>query len=89
VPVGVMPCSRICAVDASNNASPSGLSANVRALTTYAALTSSDRHRQAAEEALATAAMLAGRDEVGGRPAAHACRHWVCERPVTDPAVAV
>jgi uncharacterized protein YyaL (SSP411 family) len=86
VPVGVMPCWRICAVDALNNASPSGLSANVRALTTYAALTGSDRHRQAAGEALATAAMLAGRTEVGGRAAAYACRHRVCERPVIDPA---
>jgi uncharacterized protein len=47
--------------DASDNASPSGLSATVHALATYAALTGSGRHRQAAEEALATAATLAQR----------------------------
>ncbi len=38
--------------DPSDNASPSGLSAMVHALSTYAALTGSGRHRQAAEEAL-------------------------------------
>ena len=47
--------------DASDNASPSGLSATVHALATYAALTGSGAHRQAAEEALATAATLAER----------------------------
>ncbi len=47
--------------DASDNASPSGLSATVHALATYAALTGSGGHRQAAEEALATAATLAER----------------------------
>ena len=47
--------------DASDNASPSGLSATVHALATYAALTGSGRHRQAAEEALATVATLAER----------------------------
>jgi uncharacterized protein YyaL (SSP411 family) len=47
--------------DAADNASPSGLSATVHALATYAALTGSARHRQAAEEALTTAAMLAER----------------------------
>jgi uncharacterized protein len=40
--------------DPSDNASPSGLSAMVHALATYAALTGSGRHRQAAEEALGT-----------------------------------
>jgi uncharacterized protein YyaL (SSP411 family) len=40
--------------DPSDNASPSGLSAMVHALSTYAALTGSGRHRQAAEEALGT-----------------------------------
>jgi uncharacterized protein YyaL (SSP411 family) len=47
--------------DPSDNASPSGLSATVHALTTYAALTGSGRHRQAAEEALATTRALAER----------------------------
>ena len=45
--------------DPSDNASPSGLSSTVHALSTYAALTGSGRHRQAAEEALATVAALA------------------------------
>ncbi len=45
--------------DPSDNASPSGLSSMVHALSTYAALTGSGRHRQAAEEALATVAALA------------------------------
>ncbi len=47
--------------DPSDNASPSGLSATVHALAEYAALTGSGRHRQAAEEALATVAALAER----------------------------
>lgn len=47
--------------DPSDNASPSGLSATVHALAEYAALTGSGRHRQAAEEALATVATLAER----------------------------
>ena len=47
--------------DPSDNASPSGLSATVHALATYAALTGSGRHRQAAEEALATTRALAER----------------------------
>ncbi len=47
--------------DPSDNASPSGLSATIHALATYAALTGSGRHRQAAEEALATVAGLAQR----------------------------
>jgi hypothetical protein len=47
--------------DPSDNASPSGLSATVHALTTYSALTGSGRHRQAAEEALATTRALAER----------------------------
>jgi uncharacterized protein len=47
--------------DPSDNASPSGLSATVHALTTYSALTGSGRHRQAAEEALATTRTLAER----------------------------
>ncbi|WP_426241732.1 thioredoxin domain-containing protein [Nocardioides sp. LHG3406-4] len=44
--------------DPSDNASPSGLSSTVHALSTYAALTGSGRHRQAAEEALASVAVL-------------------------------
>jgi uncharacterized protein YyaL (SSP411 family) len=47
--------------DPSDNASPSGLSATVHALTSYSALTGSGRHRQAAEEALATTRTLAER----------------------------
>ena len=45
--------------DPSDNASPSGLSATVQALATYAALTGSARHREAGEQALATTAPLA------------------------------
>ena len=47
--------------DPSDNASPSGLSSMVHALAAYAALTGSGRHRQAAEEGLATVATLAER----------------------------
>jgi uncharacterized protein len=45
--------------DPSDNASPSGLSSMVHALATYAALTGSGRHRDAAEAALATVAPIA------------------------------
>jgi uncharacterized protein len=45
--------------DPSDNASPGGLSSMVHALSTYAALTGSGRHRDAAEAALATIAPLA------------------------------
>ncbi len=134
--------------DPSDNASPSGLSALLHALVAYAALTGSHRHRTAAEEALASVAVLAqrvprfagwslaaavsmldgpeeiavigrpgaerdalaaaarrrtnavvvvaepgttgialldGRGEVEGRPAAYVCRNHVCGLPVTDP----
>jgi uncharacterized protein YyaL (SSP411 family) len=47
--------------DPSDNASPSGLAATVHALATYAALTGSGRHRQAAEEALGMTRVLAER----------------------------
>ncbi|MGZ4466299.1 MAG: thioredoxin domain-containing protein, partial [Nocardioides sp.] len=47
--------------DPSDNASPSGLSATVHALAEYAALTGSGRHREAAEQALATVAALVER----------------------------
>ncbi len=47
--------------DPSDNASPSGQSAVIHALVTYAALTGSARHRDAAEEALATVTGLAAR----------------------------
>ncbi|MBZ5739834.1 thioredoxin domain-containing protein [Nocardioides mangrovi] len=47
--------------DPSDNASPSGLSSLVHALSTYAAITGSGRHRDAAEAALATVAVLAER----------------------------
>ena len=47
--------------DPSDNASPSGLSSMVHALSTYAALTGSGRHRDAAEAALASVATLAER----------------------------
>ncbi len=47
--------------DPSDNASPSGLSSLVHALATYAALTGSGRHRDAAEAALASVATLAER----------------------------
>ncbi|QZY28534.1 thioredoxin domain-containing protein [Nocardioides coralli] len=47
--------------DPSDNASPSGLSSMVHALSTYAALTGSGRHRDAAEAALASVAQLAER----------------------------
>jgi len=45
--------------DPSDNASPSGLSSMVHALSTYAALTGSGRHRDAAEAALSTVAAIA------------------------------
>src|SRR6478735_3429932 len=45
--------------DPSDNASPSGLSSMVHALSTYAAITGSGRHRDAAEAALASVAVLA------------------------------
>ncbi|WP_243059193.1 thioredoxin domain-containing protein [Nocardioides sp. SR21] len=47
--------------DPSDNASPSGLSAMVHALSEYAAITGSGRHRDAAEAALATVASIAER----------------------------
>jgi uncharacterized protein len=47
--------------DPSDNASPSGLSAMVHALSEYAALTGSGRHRDAAEAALATVGLIAER----------------------------
>ncbi|KRF13857.1 N-acylglucosamine 2-epimerase [Nocardioides sp. Soil797] len=47
--------------DISDNASPSGQSAMVHALATYAALTGSGAHRTAAEQALATMARVAER----------------------------
>ncbi|HET7385493.1 MAG TPA: thioredoxin domain-containing protein [Nocardioidaceae bacterium] len=47
--------------DPSDNASPSGHSALVHALLTYAALTGSGRHRDAAEAALASVRVLAER----------------------------
>jgi uncharacterized protein YyaL (SSP411 family) len=47
--------------DPSDNASPSGFSALVHALSTYAALTGSAQHRDAAERALATIRPLAER----------------------------
>jgi uncharacterized protein YyaL (SSP411 family) len=47
--------------DPGDNASPSGLSATVHALTSYAAITGSVAHREAAEAALATVAGLAER----------------------------
>jgi uncharacterized protein len=47
--------------DPTDNATPSGLSAMAAALTAYAALTGSTRHREAAERALATVAPLVGR----------------------------
>ena len=47
--------------DPTDNATPVGLSAMVHALTTYAALTGEGRHRDAAEEALATVRQLAER----------------------------
>jgi uncharacterized protein len=47
--------------DPSDNASPSGLSAILHALVTYSALTGSHRHRTAAEEALASVAVIAQR----------------------------
>ncbi len=47
--------------DPSDNASPSGSSAMVHALSEYAALTGSGRHREAAEQALAGVATIAER----------------------------
>jgi uncharacterized protein len=47
--------------DPSDNASPSGLSSMVHALSAYAAITGSGRHRDAAEAALATVASIAER----------------------------
>jgi uncharacterized protein YyaL (SSP411 family) len=48
--------------DASDNAAPSGQSALAGALLSYAALTGSTRHREAAEAALAAAGELAARE---------------------------
>ena len=45
--------------DPSDNASPSGLSSLIHALSTYAAVTGSGRHRDAAEAALDTVAVIA------------------------------
>ncbi len=140
--------------DPGDNASPSGFSSLVHALVEAHALTGEGRYRDAAETALATAAvlaekaprfagwslaaavtlldgplevavvgpagaardalearalalpgavvvvgapdtpgegeripLLAGRTEVDGRAAAYVCRGFVCERPVTDPAL--
>jgi uncharacterized protein len=47
--------------DAADNATPSGASAAAGALLTYASLTGSGRHREAAEEALRVPLTLAGR----------------------------
>ncbi len=47
--------------DPSDNASPSGTSSTIHALATYAAVTGSGRHRDAAEAALATASVLCER----------------------------
>lgn len=47
--------------DPTDNATPSGQFAAAGALLSFAALTASDRHRQAAEEALAPAGALAGK----------------------------
>ena len=47
--------------DPTDNATPSGLSAIVAALVTYAALTAQPRYREAAERALATIAPIMGR----------------------------
>jgi uncharacterized protein YyaL (SSP411 family) len=47
--------------DPTDNATPSGLSAMVAALTTYAALAGSPRHREAAEAALVTVAPIMAR----------------------------
>jgi uncharacterized protein len=47
--------------DPSDNASPSGLSSTLHALSAYAALTGSGRHRDAAEAALASVAAIAER----------------------------
>jgi len=46
--------------DPTDNATPSGSAATAGALVTYAALTASERHREAAERALAVVAPLAG-----------------------------
>lgn len=40
-----------------------------------------------AEPGASAIPLLAGRDEVDGRPAAYVCRNLVCERPVTDPSL--
>jgi uncharacterized protein len=45
-----------------DNAEPSGQSALAAAMLTYSALTGSERHRAAAQDALSTAGALAGRD---------------------------
>ncbi|MFC7494465.1 MULTISPECIES: thioredoxin domain-containing protein [unclassified Nocardioides] len=45
--------------DPSDNASPSGLSSMVHALSTYAAITGSGRHRDAADAALTTVSVIA------------------------------
>jgi uncharacterized protein YyaL (SSP411 family) len=67
--------------DATDNATPSGLSAAAGALLTYAALTGSDLHRSAAEAALSTVAPLFARH---ARFAGWACA--VAEALVAGPA---
>ena len=56
--------------DITDNATPSGLSAISAALTTYSALTSDTRHREAAEAALSTVAAVAA---THGRFTGYAC----------------
>jgi hypothetical protein len=43
------------------------------------------RSQGASQAAAAPVPLLAGRDQLAGRAAAYVCRHFACERPVTDP----
>ncbi|WP_433219450.1 thioredoxin domain-containing protein [Microtetraspora malaysiensis] len=75
--------------DPTDNATPSGRFAAAGALLSYAALTGSSRHREAAEEALGTVTVLAGkyaRFAGWGLVVAEAALHGLAEVAIVGPA---